>query len=523
MGLLALILRVALLPVEPIPEPGVHDEFSYLLMGDTFAHGRLANPTHPMWIHFETFHINQKPRYVSMYYPAQGMFLALGQVLFGHPFWGVWLSAGAMCAAICWMLQGWLPPIWALTGGLLAVIRLGTFSYWANSYWGGAAAAIGGALVLGSFPRIKRRCRARDSALMGLGLVILANSRPYEGLFFSAPILIALIGLLVKKNFPSGVVWRRIVLPLSLLLGLGAGFTLYYFWRTTGDPFLSPYSVNMRTYISVPVFLWGKLGRVVEYHHAEMQAFYMGWCLSEYSFAHSHPILLTMVKAAFLWIFFMGTVFMLPLLALAFMPRYEISYTDMSPRIRMLLLIVLCTITGLLLPVYIGVHYAAPMTGAIYLLVLLAMQRVRRWKWHGQRTGLAIARSTVAVCVLLLVLRAGALAVHIPLSSAMLKTWCAREIELTGRTGVRAALALQPGNILVIVHYRQSHDPGREWVFNEADIDRSKIVWARDMGVEKNQELLQYFKDRKVWLVEPDEHPPRLSEYSAVTPGQHQR
>src|ERR1700722_3948608 len=136
-GAVPLILRAALLPWFAIPEPRVQDEFTFLLGADTLLHGRLANPSHPFWMHFESMHILVRPVYASAFPIAPALFLAAGRLLFGNTWAGVWLSGGVMCAAACWMLQGFLPPRWALLGALLLALRIGVSSYWMNSYWGG--------------------------------------------------------------------------------------------------------------------------------------------------------------------------------------------------------------------------------------------------------------------------------------------------------------------------------------------------------------------------------------------------
>jgi hypothetical protein len=519
-ALLALAARAAVLPVLPEPQPYINDEFSHLLAGDTFAHGRLTNPPHPLWIHFEAFNEIQQPTYASMYPPGQGLVLAFGQVTTGHPFVGVWLSVALMCAAICWMLQGWFSPPWALLGGLLAVLHFGVFSYWASSYWGGAVAAIGGALVLGALPRIKRSQRVGDSLLMGLGAAVLANSRPYEGLIFCLPVAAALVVWVLRGPRPAlRVVAERFVIPLSLVLGLGAIFTCYYFWRVTGNPFRMPYQVVGATYAVAPHFIWQSPRPEPVYHHRVMHDFY-NYNELDYYTRNRSPIGIVGVigaKLVHLWMFFLGPLLTLPFVLVIGTLPMGFSWRCIAPETRFLWAATAVSFLGLVGEVVFFPHYAAPLTCLIVALLLVAMRSLYRWQSNDRHAGRFLIRALPVGCAFLLVLRAAAGPLHLPLTPDWPLTWYNWTNHPTDRGRILAQLEAYPREQLVIVRYAPHNKPLPvtlpEWVHNRADIDHAKVIWAQDMGAEKNRELLEYFHERQVWLVEPDVTPPRLTPY----------
>ena len=515
-GLLALGLRLALLPTLPIPQPITHDEFSYLLLADTLAHGRLANPTHPMWVHFETFHVNWHPTYASMYYPGYALFLAFGQVFMGHPFWGVWLSSGLMCAAIYWALQGWMPAGWALLGAVLAVIRLGTFSYWVESYWGGTVTALGGALVLGALPRIKQNQRVRDAVFMAIGMAVLAATRPYEGLFFCAPAVAALVWCALRKDAPplkASLV--RVALPSASVLAIGLAALGYYFWRVTGSPFTIPYQLNIQTY-GLLYFPWQKIRELPPLHHPIMQSFYRDAVIGVYHEARLHPLQLQFLKKFVVWLFYFGPILTLPWLVwLLTRPRGKF-WKSFTPELRFILLASVVAYVSIMLTIHTGQpHYAAPMTILFYAFVLLLMKDLWEWQPGGRASGRFLVRSVAVVCIALFLMRTAAPALHATPNPSWVRTWCSQDEQNLERARILKELEGKPGEHLVIVRYFARHDIIlNEWVFNNADIDSSKVVWARDMGPQQNEELLQYFRVRNVWLVEADAKPARLMSYA---------
>ncbi len=509
-GLLALGLRLALLPILPIPQPEVSDEFSYLLQADTLAQGRLANQTHPMWVHFETFQENWKPTYASMYYPGYGAFLALGQVVMHHPFWGVWLSSGLMCAAICWALQGWLPPGWALLGGLIALIRLGTFSYWTDSYWGGTVTALAGALVIGALPRIKSNARFRDSLLLGLGMSLLAYTRPYEGLFFCMPVLVALVWWAKRTYISFSKLTYSVAVPFWVVMLLGLAWLGYYFYRVTGSPFTTPYQINMRTY-GLVYFPWDHV-RDIAYHHPEMEAFYRGGSVAGWhSAAREHPIRLQMLKAVVIWLFYFGPILTLPVLAWVVSQGRRKFWKSFSPELKFLLLVCALTYFSCTLTIYIGQpHYVAMLAATFYAIILLMMRQMYD---SGNAVLKFLTRAVPVVCFILLALRIVAPLAHFEPGPSWIRTWCSQDEQNLERARVLSRLQRTTGKHLVIVHYKPGHDfILDEWVYNNADIDGSKVIWARDMGPQ-NTELVNYFHDRQVWLAEPDYRPARITPY----------
>jgi hypothetical protein len=165
------------------------------------------------------------------------------------------------------------------------------------------------------------------------------------------------------------------------------------------------------------------------------------------------------------------------------------------------------------LPLYFIPHYAAPITAAIYALVLEAMRHLRLWSWRGKRAGLGMVRAIPVICVLLFLLRAAAPQLHIPTPVNRDNDWAGEQTHNLDRAQALRQLQALPGDQLVIVSYNRYHNTDNEWVYNRADIDRAKVVWARDMGDSGNAELIRYFPQRRVWLAEPDLAPPRLSPY----------
>lgn len=503
-ALVPIAIRIALLPLVPVPIPYVSDEFSHLLLADTFAAGRITNPPHPLAQHFETTYVTQQRVYASVYPPAHGLVMGIAKMFGLHPFFGVLAEVALLMMAMVWMLEAWVPPRWMFLGALLALIRLGM---WMTSYWGGALTAVGGVLILGSIRRLWQRPQVGPSILLGLGLMIVLNTRPYEGLLVGIATAAA-VGLLYLKNRfvskPAPWSFRHVGAPLGCALALGAALTGYYNWRLTESPLRTAY-YNDQTQHGTPtafIFQSAAIPRpaLIEPYrdlsdNYESQRAAHAWARLPSAFWKTNG-----PKLSSIWHFYLHPLLALPLLALPWVLRRRAN-------VALLCAGLFVSFGTALYPFYFA-HYSAPVAGILILLVVEGVRQLAIWSRRRPGGGLNVAPLMVGSLLSMAILATlFALILHrrAPIDQPSLNA-----SALIARQQIENRLTATGEKHLVLVRYGPQHIFHFPAIANRARIDDAAVVWARELDAASNATLLRYFKNRQVWMFEPDETPPQL-------------
>ena len=502
--LLPIALRLLLLPVYPPPLPFIHDEYAYLMQADTFAHGRLANPPLPFPGQFETIYILATPTYSSEYEPAQGFFLAIGEKLFNQPWFGVVLTMGLFCAVAYWALMAWFSPPWAFTGALLLIVEIGVLSYWMNSYWGGCIPAIGGTLTLGALARLRTGFRRMDAVLVTVGIFVLLCSRPLEGILLAIMVIAFLLFWLVTYKTAWTVFATRVVLPM-LLIAVPAGLFLgYYNERVTGKFTEVPYMLYRARYSVPQGFYWQKPPVAKNGMPADIKGEYL---VQQGQRARTDLLRGTIGKLRRFGQFYIGIILSIVLFAFPFIWR------NRNMDIVFFSLLVILVFENLTYFAYFP-HYTAAVAISVFVVLLQCLRVMRGWG----SSGLFLSRAIpTACCLSLSVAMAGKLIE--PVLPAPVKPvsnlWKSQYEHWISREKFVSWLEKQPGKQLVLIQYNlPKHDNDNAWTFNLANLDDAKIVWARESpDPEVNRRLIEHFKNRKVWLAQPDATPKRIIPY----------
>lgn len=495
----AILLRLSLLPQSPAPIPSGADDFSYLLLGDTLSHWRLANATHPLHQFFEAVFILQQPAYASIYPLGQGLFLAFGNLFFHSPWAGVLLSTGLFCALCYWMLRGWLAPVWALVGGLLAVIQFGPLCPWVNSYWGGAVSATAGCLVFGSLPRLCKSPGILYGLVLGAGIGLQILTRPFEATFLA---LAAVAYLLFGFRTNRSSAWRSLLAADAFILA-SLGLTLLQNKAVTHSWTTMPYMLSRYQYGVPATFTFQPNPTPHVPMTSEQELDYRAQSTIHGAGTDTPSAYLSRLgyRFRFLRFFLLSPLYFA---FLAFIPALR------NWRYTWALAVVLLFALGTNFYPYFYPQYIAAVTCLFVLIVIEGLQTLSP----------AVSKYVAIACATSFAFWFGIYASGNKdlLAISDYQSWYyLNRGDPQGRTVIAEKLSHAPGQQLVFVRYSAFHQ-FEEWIHNTADIDSAQTVWANDLGTEENQKLLRYYSNRTAWLLEPDVHPPALAPYSTESP-----
>ena len=485
--------RLSLSPFIGTPEPVIPDEPSLMLQAQTYLSGHLANHV-SLFPDFESVYVLLSPTYSSMYPVLRSFPLLVGYCLGIGPWGGVLLSMVALTVAVYWMVREWINANYAFIAALIIIIRYGLFGLWVNSYLGTAFTALGGVLLLGGFKAVRSRPSLLNGAVLGLGVVILMTTRPYEGMVYALPFGAALVVHFIRSTRLD----RRSLVPAgfaaAVLVAAGFGLTLAHNRAVTGDWKVAPYLLYRQTSGQVPVFLvesrdpggegharYAPTQRGVNYDvtYYKRRETWAGILLTEVSRFRNN------------WNFYVGFALLTPFLVGIYALMGEPT----------VLLAAAALVVGLSLETFDFATYAAPGLGFVTLAIMAGFRSLRQWRPLGYPYGLSLSRILPFVLVIISV---------IPLSSVLTgwsvytypqfsgSTCCwlrPRSLHMT----VADEVDRYGGRDLIIVDSGEQAAAKAEYVvFNDRDIGDEKTIWIYD-DPELNQLAIDRYPGRRIW------------------------
>ncbi len=459
------------------PFPIIFDEFAYLFMAETFASGRVCNPPYPNSIFFETFQLIQEPCLIGKFLPLNGLVLSLGLIFNLNPLTGMILVHALACVALHWMVERWFDLKIANWVSILFVLHPNIRMEWVLSYWGGLVPMLGSFLVFGSI----LKTQSKQFIFFILGALILLASRPFEGSVILAVLFFFLLFYKIIQQKFSKLVSIYLIIGLIFTLLLGA-----YNHATTGKFYQLPYLVYEQSYAIARPFILQKPIEQISYNHQNMETFYRNefQATTRRTSNFSNYLDFSFKKLGSYLTFYLTAAF--------FIFLFFLRKSIFSCKGKLLVSLIFPIYFLGIFPVqFATLHYSAPFAGLIFLFLGFGFKGLTEAKLKKPLRNFLVV---IFVCCF----------------TAEQFYYIRRNLNIRSH-GTTAHINQQLAKLstnqqedLVFFKYGKRYNPALDSVYNSPNLDSQDVIRARYISPNKNQQLINYYPARKVWILEID-------------------